>query len=62
MVCKEAKKEARKLSVQVMELKVQSTKILLLPPKYEIILLPFKDGNFSNIGIAIFDFSLLVPI
>jgi hypothetical protein len=32
---------------------VQSAKILLLPSKYEIILLPFKNGNVcdSNIGL-----------
>ena len=33
---------------------VQSAKILLLPPKYEIII------HFSNIAIAILDFSLLL--
>ena len=26
------------------------------------VLLPFKNGNFSNIAIAILDFSLLSPI
>ena len=41
---------------------VQSAKILLLPPKCEIIFLPFKNGNFSNILIAILDFSPLLLI
>ena len=37
---------------------VQSANILLLPPKYEIIMVPFNH-SFSNIAIAILDFSLL---
>ena len=36
---------------------VKSTKILLLPPKYEIIMVPFI--HFTNIATAILDFSLL---
>ena len=28
----------------------------------KIIFLPFKNGNFSNIEIAILDFSLLLPM
>ena len=36
-------------------------KILLLPPKYEIIMLP-SNYYFSNIAIAILDFSLLLLV
>ena len=41
---------------------IQSAEILMLPSKCEIIFLPFKNGNFSNIAIAILDFSLLLSI
>ena len=41
--------------------KVQSAKILLLPPKYEIIMLPYNH-SFSNNAIAILDFSLLLLV
>ena len=40
---------------------IQSAKILLLPPKYEIIMLP-SNHSFSNIAIAILDFSLLLLV
>ena len=40
---------------------IQSAKILLLTSKCDFFL-PFKNGNFSNIAIAMFDFSLLLPI
>ena len=41
---------------------IQSANILLLPSKCEIVLLPFKNGNFSNIAIAILDISLLLLV
>ena len=41
--------------------KVQSAKILLLPPKCEIIFVT-GNGNFANIAIAILDFSLLLLV
>ena len=40
---------------------VQLTKILLLPPKYEIIMLP-SNHKFFHIAIAILDFSLLLLV
>ena len=50
------------LLVQLLKLvtyfSIQSTKILLLPSKCEIIFLPFKNSNFFNMAIAILDLSL----
>ena len=40
---------------------VQSAKILLQPPKYEIIMVP-SNHSVSNITIAILDFSILHPV
>ena len=40
---------------------IQSAKTLLLPQKYEIIMLP-SNYSFSNTGIAILDFSLLLLV
>ena len=40
---------------------IQSAKISLLPSKCKIILLPFKNGNFSNIAIATLDFFYCSP-
>ena len=37
---------------------LQSTKILLLPSKCEIICVTLKNGNFSNIAIAIVERAL----
>ena len=39
---------------------LQSAKILFLPSKCEIIFVTLKNDNFSNIAIAILDFSLLL--
>ena len=44
------------------QLLLQSAKILLLPSKCEIIFVTLYNDNFSNIAIAILDFSLLLPI
>ena len=43
-------------------LPLQSAKILLLTSNAKYFLVPFENGNFSNIAIAIFDFSLLLHI
>ena len=40
---------------------IHSTKILLLPPKYEIIMV-HQIIHFSNVAIAILDFSLLLLV
>ena len=43
--------QMRKLSAYMLH-HLQSAKILLLPPKCGIILLPFKNVNFSNFAMA----------
>ena len=41
---------------------LQSAKILLLPPTYEIIMVPSNHLFLQNIEIAILDFSLLLLV
>ena len=50
----------RKNMLFIFNYNIQSAKILLLPPKYEKIMVP--SNHFFNIAIAILDFSLLLLV